>query len=286
MSNTFVTPKVVSTLKQSRIDYNNSITALLDNFASAGQPSASSVSLEGVTGLRTGMLWYKSGSDPSNGEGRMLVYDGSKFTRNGISTYKVDSISQANSAASAGKISYGELVLVGTDDLYMVNTANTGVVSVVPYTSENSTLFNGLSSDQFLRSDQADTATANITFNASAFVSDKLGINTTNPAYTLEVQGDIYASNDVSVASDARLKSNVHSIDKALDLVERLRGVRFIKDGREQIGLIAQEVEPVLPEVVNSQGEYLSITYQNIIAVLIEAIKEQQQQIKELQRET
>ena len=86
--------------------------------------------------------------------------------------------------------------------------------------------------------------------------------------------GVVTAPNFVS-SSDARLKLEVETIVDALALVSALRGVRFTMDGSRQIGIIAQEVEPILPEVVqaNEAGQ-LSVAYGNITGLLIEAVKE------------
>lgn len=87
----------------------------------------------------------------------------------------------------------------------------------------------------------------------------------------------------VNTTSDVRLKSDIKTLNNPVDTVCLLQGVSYIKDGINQIGLIAQQVESVLPQVV-STGEdgYKSVAYGNIVGLLIEAIKEQQQTIKEL----
>jgi hypothetical protein len=86
--------------------------------------------------------------------------------------------------------------------------------------------------------------------------------------------GVVTAPNFVS-SSDARLKSEVETIADALTLVCALRGVRFTMGGTRQIGVIAQEVDPILPEVVHEdlRGQ-LSVAYGNITGLLIEAVKE------------
>ena len=94
--------------------------------------------------------------------------------------------------------------------------------------------------------------------------------------------GNFTASGDVTAFSDERLKSNVKTIDSALEKVQNLRGVTFDKDGREGLGVIAQEVQAVIPQVVIENEEYLSVAYGNMVGLLIEAIKEQQVQIEEL----
>jgi hypothetical protein len=96
--------------------------------------------------------------------------------------------------------------------------------------------------------------------------------------------GDFTATGDVTAYSDARLKTNIRTIDNALSKVEQLRGVYFDKDGKASTGIIAQEIEHVLPEVV-IDGEFKSVAYGNIVGLLIEAIKEQNEVINTLKRE-
>ena len=88
----------------------------------------------------------------------------------------------------------------------------------------------------------------------------------------------ITASGDITAFSDERLKSDIETIDNALDKVMNMRGVSYTKQAEKGIGVIAQEVEKVLPEVV-SDGEYKSVAYGNMVGVLIEAIKELKSQL-------
>ena len=102
--------------------------------------------------------------------------------------------------------------------------------------------------------------------------------------------GDFTASGDVTAFSDERLKSNIVTIESALSKVKAMRGVMFDKTDslsgelKVSTGVIAQEVEQVLPEVVHNDTNtgYKSVAYGNMVGVLIEAIKEQQLQIDEL----
>ena len=94
--------------------------------------------------------------------------------------------------------------------------------------------------------------------------------------------GAITSSGDVTAFSDMNLKSDIRTIDNALNRVCDLRGVFFTKDGEAGTGVIAQEIENILPEVVHD-GEYKSVAYGNIVGVLIEAIKELRSQVKSLQ---
>lgn len=99
----------------------------------------------------------------------------------------------------------------------------------------------------------------------------------TNILKNLNVSLDIVCSQEITANSDARIKKNVKTIENGLDKVLQLRGVEYdrIDIDKHQIGVIAQEVEKVLPELVKD-GEVKSVNYANMVAVLIEAIKEQQ----------
>ncbi len=104
-----------------------------------------------------------------------------------------------------------------------------------------------------------------------------------------------FIANAFSCSSDLRFKKDITSIDNALQDVMNLNGVsykwkteKFTKRGfteDKQIGLIAQEVEDVIPELVHTATDgYKSIDYQSLSAVLIEAIKEQQKTIEALEK--
>lgn len=115
----------------------------------------------------------------------------------------------------------------------------------------------------------------------------------------MDVVGDITGTNiegtTVTQTSDIKWKTNIGDYDNALLQVSKLRGVTYnwIKDesrnwntDETQIGLIAQEVETVIPELVKTdqQGDK-SVNYSKLTVVLLEALKEQQEMIEELQRE-
>jgi hypothetical protein len=121
-----------------------------------------------------------------------------------------------------------------------------------------------------------------------AINSGNIGIGTTTASYKLDVSGTIRATGDVIAYSDARVKTNITTVENALEKVKSLRGVNYTRKDDEsntlKVGVIAQEVLSVLPEVVqqDDSGNY-SVAYGNMVGVLIEAIKEQQRQIENLQ---
>ncbi len=82
------------------------------------------------------------------------------------------------------------------------------------------------------------------------------------------------------------LKSNIQTIESGLDKVCAMRGVTFEKDGVAGLGVIAQEMEAIIPEVVITQNDGMkSVAYGNIVGVLIEAIKEQDSTINSLRND-
>ena len=113
----------------------------------------------------------------------------------------------------------------------------------------------------------------------------EVGIKDSSPSYELDVNGDIRATGDVIAFSDERVKENIVTIDNALDKVTKLRGVQFNKIGEDKksVGVIAQEVLKVLPEVVaHDDRDMYSVAYGNMVGVLIEAIKELNAEVKDL----
>ena len=85
-------------------------------------------------------------------------------------------------------------------------------------------------------------------------------------ALTLDMSaaGAATFNNDVTAFSDERLKDNIETIDSALDKVKHMRGVTFTRDGRQGTGVIAQEMQKVMPEVVHDESEYMSVAYGNL----------------------
>ena len=103
-------------------------------------------------------------------------------------------------------------------------------------------------------------------------------------ALTLDMSaaGAATFNNDVTAFSDSRLKTDIKTIDNALNMVGDMRGVYFNRDGVAGTGVIAQEIQDILPEVVHDKQEYLSVAYGNMVGVLIEAIKELKKEVETL----
>jgi hypothetical protein len=125
--------------------------------------------------------------------------------------------------------------------------------------------------------------------NTSNTLTSQLAIIYNAPASSLVIQatGYVRMQYGFGASSDERLKTDIKTTEQALDKTLLLRGVEYkrfeIEPDVTKLGLIAQEVELIVPEVVRTGDDGIkSIEYQNLVPLLIEAIKDQQKQINEL----
>lgn len=159
-------------------------------------------------------------------------------------------------------------------------TAGTGLdLSSGQFSIDVSDFMNGGVDNRVLTATSADSIAgeANLTFDGS----------------TLSVTGDIDATGDITAyaSSDERLKDNITPISNPIDKVKAIGGYTYnwngLQDkhilGTQDVGVIAQEIEDVLPELVATrESGYKAVRYEKIVALLIEAIKDQQSQIDDL----
>ena len=97
------------------------------------------------------------------------------------------------------------------------------------------------------------------------------------------VSNDLTVSGDVVISSDARLKSNIVSLGSTLPKLLQIDGKSYEMKGKQKIGVLAQEIKEVFPELVSEDdNEMLAVNYQGLVPVLINALKEQQSEIDEL----
>ena len=96
------------------------------------------------------------------------------------------------------------------------------------------------------------------------------------------VSNDLTVSGDVVVSSDARLKSNIVSLGSTLSRLLLIDGKSYEMKGKQKIGVLAQEIQEVFPELVSEdENEMLAVNYQGLVPVLINALKEQDEKMKE-----
>ena len=117
--------------------------------------------------------------------------------------------------------------------------------------------------------------------------ADRIGIGTSTPSQVLEVAGNILANGNL-IRSDKRWKTKIELISNALEKLDQINGYTYKwkvgTDTTPQVGVIAQEIELVLPEAVKTDAEgYKSVDYGKLSALLIEAVKEQQTIITSLE---
>lgn len=116
-------------------------------------------------------------------------------------------------------------------------------------------------------------------------LSRKLNTSGGTISGNLTVTGAIVANGNVTAYSDRKLKSNIFRIENALDKICSIGGYTFdmLGTGQRQTGVIAQELEKVLPEaVIKNDNGYLSVDYGRVVGLLIEGIKELKEEIQEL----
>ena len=115
---------------------------------------------------------------------------------------------------------------------------------------------------------------------------------------TLDMESNLYVNCNLNVgdditafatyhSSDINLKKNINTLTNCYDIVSDLNPVRFkwIKDNKDNVGFIAQEVEQIIPNIVSDNDEYKAIAETKIIAYLVGAIQELDKELKELENE-
>jgi hypothetical protein len=165
----------------------------------------------------------------------------------------------------------------------------TGIISATSYRGDGSQL-SGISAIN-VADDTLTNATRYILFDDSTGGTvTTVNVSTTKLTFNPST-GNMVVGGTVTANSDEKLKTNIKTIDNALDKVLSLRGVEYdrIDNGDHQIGVIAQEVEKIIPDVVYPKQpapdyETKSVAYANLVGLLIEAIKEQNVRMEELER--
>lgn len=183
----------------------------------------------------------------------------------------------------------GETTLVGTTSGGVaLNVKRQGTSSqAVKITNEG-----GDAHTWFCYTDGSNYITGDADESAGNTVIRKESGGTYTTIATFQPDLDVTFAGEITVNSDERIKKNIEQIDGALEKVQAIRGVTFERTdgecgGGRHVGVIAQEVEKVLPEVVkeNEETGIKSVAYGNMVGLLIEAIKEQQTQIDDLKAE-
>ena len=139
---------------------------------------------------------------------------------------------------------------------------------------------------QYNSSGSSATSADSFSTSAPAFVIGN-GTDSSNKsdAFKVMFNGDTTVGGDITISSDARLKSNIVSLGATLSKILLIDGKSYEKDGKQRIGVLAQEIQEVFPELVIEDGnEMLAVNYQGLVPVLINALKEQDEKINRLEK--
>jgi hypothetical protein len=188
----------------------------------------------------------------------------------------------ANAAANTVRVSANSGSTLSSKQLNFINSA-TIAVSVTNNPDGNANVaFSATSAGVTLTDDSANT-TRYVTFAVSNTGSTST-LNVSSTKLYFNPNTGILSATTFNSLSDENQKENVVTVTNALDTVKQLRGVRFDwkENGKPSLGVIAQELEKVLPELVLNSNGQKTVNYSGIIAVLIEAVKQQQEEIEKL----
>jgi hypothetical protein len=181
--------------------------------------------------------------------GRLFVYYDEVVIGVGLSAFWID--------AAPFNINLAQLDDLQVNNLVVINNSNLNNLNVTGITTVSNLIVGNVNSSGIVTSVSVSTGDIN--------------------------SSGIITAIDFNSTSDLNLKYNVETVENALDTVNSLRGVSFNwkEDDRKSYGVIAQELEKVLPDLV-SNGEIKTVNYNGIIGVLIEAVKELKKEIEEL----
>ena len=261
------------------------------SFSASGNISASGTLYSGGTATMAGALNVSGATNLAAnglnvGSGQLYVSSGNVYVTNALSVGGTASLGAVSTGAvgcgaitcttintqgytiSSGPISCSTITTNG--NTITAGSINAGAISSSSYSSSgNLTLSNG-NARVFLQG-----SGYNWEWNAQSTVCGLYRSSSGNWAFYSDTSGNFTAIGNVTAYSDAKLKKNVETIQDPMSLVRRMRGVFYdrIEDDKAGVGVIAQEMLEVLPQVVQTNDGTLSVAYGNISGVLIEALK-------------
>jgi len=166
-----------------------------------------------------------------------------------------------------------------------------GKVEVSAVTSTELGYMDGVTSNVQTQLDSKLSSSGNITTGGNIIIPDSgnIGSASDTDAITIANSGnvtfgqDVTVNGDVVISSDARLKSNIVSLGSTLPKLLQIDGKSYEMKGKQKMGVLAQEIMEVFPELVSEDdNEMLAVNYQGLVPVLINALKDQQNEIDEL----
>ena len=272
------------------------LLALTITFSMNAQVSTNSTSPTGTYASAMG-----NGTTASGNESTAMGYDttasGEASTAMGYST---TSSAQASTAMGYGSTASGIRSFAG--GLYTVASGggsfafhsgttasgtNSTALGRVTVASDYASVVIG----QYNSSGSSATSANSFSTSAPAFVIGNGTSGNLSDAFKVMFNGDTTVSNDLTVSgdvvisSDARLKSNIVSLGSTLPKLLQIDGKSYEMKGQQKIGVLAQEIQEVFPELVSEDdNEMLAVNYQGLVPVLINALKEQDEKINRLEK--
>ena len=280
-----------------------------ESIALGGTNNASEPNFRYLDDGDTGMFLASTGVTAfSSGGTQVMTIPTGTGTNGQVLTTNGSGSASWTTVASGGGGLVTSLTTTGTSG---ASTLSSGVLNIPNYA--NTTYSNGAGIDitgtTFSLSTDLRTDVDYIGFNTDNYLdmsaADVFKVFVSgNEAFRVDTSGNIHAAEDVvafsTTISDARLKEDIETIESASEKVSRLRGVEYTwkkggRKGQREIGLIAQEVEEVIPSIVrehqlplvkgldDSSVAYKTVDYEKLVALLIESNKEQQEIISQLE---
>jgi hypothetical protein len=266
-------------------------TATIETAIANAPNTFTDLQVTGVSTFTNGPVFIGSGTSTGTATQRLQVTGGAYVSGNlGIGT-----TNPTSKLHVLGDVSIASTVSIGTAiDIIPYDNLNNGTLSFEGSAGQLFSITNNLTSGSiFSVNDVSGIPSIDVDANGTVQIATfggNLGVGTTNPTSKLHVIGDvlvsgIITSTDYNSASDIKLKENIQPISNPIDKVMNITGVSFDwkETGRSSMGVIAQEIEKVMPELVNGE-ETKTVNYNGLIGLLIEVVKHQQEEINELKR--
>ena len=212
-------------------------------------------------------------------------------------------VSTSGGLTGGGDLSANRTLSISTGGVTGTMLASTAVVDSLGYTPVNQagdSMTGALSIAQNVSTGILKlNASANlgaVQFLNGATVNGRIGANTANclvvqnntgatNTLTIDQSGNVTAAANITAYSDARLKKDLKEIHGAVDFLKTISGYVYTRldNGQEEVGLIAQQIGGKFPQLVKQNDEYLSLAYDRMAALFVQAIKELDKRIEALE---
>jgi len=281
---------------------NAQLTAVTEGGNTGQRLSTSNASNHGDIGSNAVDLSYSSISgipfgatgNYSTAMGRLTTASGDYSTAMGYATTASGSLSTAMGQSTVASGNYS--TAIGNYSIAS-GASSTAIGNIVTASGDVSTAMGNRTSASDYASlviGQYNSSGSSVTNNATSFSTSNTafvignGADSSNKsdAFKVMFNGDTTVSNDLTVSgdvvisSDARLKSNIVSLGSTLSKLLQIDGKSYEMKGKQKIGVLAQEIKEVFPELVSEDdNEMLAVNYQGLVPVLINALKEQESKI-------